>query len=265
MAPSHTTTNTTMERIILAVLLTVIASCSAKPKEQIVGGSNAQQCEFPHMVFVDIKTKNSGSLCGGTLISDKWVLTAAHCVKGDVVKVEANFGSTHKFNASKVIKVKQWIPHPKYRKTNTVINDVAVLELAEKVPFTKCIAPLALPNKGDTFNGTCIAVGWGKTGNEGILPDHLQKTRINVMSTSQCQKTASGISAEQHICVGDNKFKGKNVCGGDSGGGLVCRRKSDNAYVVAGVASYVLDCNKGLGVYANTANFIDYIKGYMNL
>lgn len=45
-------------------------------------------------------------------------------------------------------------------------NDVAVLELAEKVPFTKCISPLALPNKGDTFDGPCIAVGWGKTGSK---------------------------------------------------------------------------------------------------
>uniref|UniRef100_R4G7C7 SP1-Abd-15 n=1 Tax=Abdopus aculeatus TaxID=515833 RepID=R4G7C7_ABDAC len=253
-----------MERIILAVLLTVIASCSARPNEHIVGGINARQCEFPHMVFVDIKTKDSGSLCGGTLISDKWVLTAAHCVKGDVVKVEANFGSSLKYNASKVIKVRQWIPHPKYRKTNTLINDVAVLELAERVPFTNCIAPLALPNKGDTFDGTCLAVGWGLTGNNGILPDQLQKARIKVIPTSECQKHAPGIFAEQHICVGDKKHMGKNVCGGDSGGGLVCRRKSDNAYVVAGIASYVLDCDKGFGVYANTANFLDYIKGYMN-
>ncbi|XP_014784049.1 mast cell protease 1A [Octopus bimaculoides] len=265
MTPNHTMTNTKMERIILAVLLTLIASCSARPNEQIVGGSNALNCEFPHMVYIDIKLRDRDSFCGATLLSDKWVLTAAHCLDGDVIGVDAHIGSTNKKNASQVIKARQWIPHPEYSLTHTVVHDVAVLELSQKVRLGRCVSPLKLPNKGDTYYGTCTAAGWGQTGNHGIFPDKLQRTRINIIPTSECQKQAAGITAEQHICVGDNKDKGKNVCGGDSGGGLVCRRKSDNAYVVAGIASYVFDCDKGFGVYANVANFLDYIKAYMSL
>uniref|UniRef100_R4FI03 SP1-Abd-11 n=1 Tax=Abdopus aculeatus TaxID=515833 RepID=R4FI03_ABDAC len=254
-----------MERIIIVALLTVFVCCSAKPEEHIVSGSDAGQCEFPHMVYMRIKMRGSETFCGATLLSPKWILTAAHCLDGDVIGIDAYLGTTNKKNASVIIPARQWIPHRDYVLTHTLLQDVAVVELTKPAPISRCISPLALPNKGDTYGSICTAVGWGQTGTNGIFPDKLQKARIKIIPTSECQKQAQGITAEQHICVGDNNFKGKNVCGGDSGGGLVCRRKSDNAYVVAGIASYVFDCDKGFGVFANTANFLDYIKGYMSL
>uniref|UniRef100_R4FI51 SP1-Sep-1 n=1 Tax=Sepia latimanus TaxID=3248881 RepID=R4FI51_SEPLA len=234
------------------------------PNKQIVSGENAVACEFPHMVFIDVVLKDGVSFCGATLISKKHVLTAAHCLDGDVTSINAHLGSTVKKDTSTVIAVRQWVKHRGYVIGNSILNDIAMLELTKPVQFTRCIKPIALPKKGEVFSGTCVAAGWGQTGNEGIYPVNMKRADIKIIPTTKCQQRAYGITAQQHVCVGDQRVNGKNICSGDSGGGLVCQR-ADGSPVVAGVASYVFDCNDGFGVYANTENFLQFIKDYMSV
>nr|ACJ22641.1 S1 type peptidase [Hapalochlaena maculosa] len=248
------------------VLLAVLACYHALPlnevNEHIVDGIPSQHCEFPHMVFISISLVTGESYCGATLISNKHVLTAAHCIEKGVKSITAHFGSTNKDNSTVQIPVRQWVKHREYIKKHTIDNDIAVLELVSPVPTGRCIAPIEVPKKGDTFHKRCVTAGWGKTAENGIYPTQMRRTNIDIIRNDKCQTYSPGTTVEQHICVGDLLKNGKNICNGDSGGGLICRRTYDNKYVVAGVASYGFDCDEGFGVFTNTGTFRDFIDDY---
>ncbi|CAI9729316.1 S1 type peptidase [Octopus vulgaris] len=248
------------------VILAVVACCYAVPmkevNEHIVGGTESRHCEFPHMVFLKIYLTTGESFCGATLISNKHILTAAHCIEKDVKKIVANFGSTNKNNATVQIRVRQWVLHRQYVKKHTIDNDIAVLELVKPVTTTRCIQPIDVPNKGDTYNKRCVTAGWGSTAENGYYPDQMRRTNIDIIPNDKCQQYSPGATVEKHICAGDLLRNGKNICNGDSGGGLICRRTSDNRYVVAGISSYGFDCDEGFGVFTNTGNYRQFIDDY---
>uniref|UniRef100_R4FI10 SP1-Abd-1 n=1 Tax=Abdopus aculeatus TaxID=515833 RepID=R4FI10_ABDAC len=251
--------------IILAVVACIYAGPINNVNEHIVDGTESRHCEFPHMVFISISLVDGESFCGATLISKKHVLTAAHCIEKNVKGITAHFGSTNKGNATVKIPVRQWVKHPDYVKRHTIDNDIAVLELRSPVPTGRCIQPIDVPKKGDTFNKRCVTAGWGKTAENGIYPNQMRRTNIDIIENDKCQQYSPGATVEQHICVGDLLRNGKNICNGDSGGGLICRRTSDNKYVVAGVASYGFDCDEGFGVFTNTGTYRDFIDIYTSL
>merc|ERR1711942_43165 len=252
-----------MEKVAFVLLVAWAATQAVPVDKQIVSGEDAADCEFPHMAFLDITLSDDGiSYCGATLLSSTHVLTAAHCIKNDVKSIVVHLGSNRKYDPSTAIPVRQWTKHSRYVKGSALLNDVAMLQLSRPVQFSSCIQPIDLPKKGDVFTGTCIAAGWGKTGNKGHYPMKMRRTDINVIPTKECKQVAFGIRKSQHICVGDQTMKGNNVCNGDSGGGLICQRP-DGTPVVAGVASYVFDCDSGFGVFANVENFLDFIEDHM--
>nr|ACJ22639.1 S1 type peptidase [Octopus kaurna] len=248
--------------IILAVIACSYAGPIANVSEQIVGGTETKHCEFPHMVFISISLTTGESYCGATLISDKHVLTAAHCIENGVKSITAHFGSTNKNNAKVKVGVRQWVLHPDYVKRHTIDNDIAVLELRKPVPTSRCIQPIDVPNPGDKLYKRCVTAGWGKTAENGIYPTQMRRTNIDIIPNDKCQNYSPGATIQQHICVGDLLRDGTNICNGDSGGGLICRRTSDNKYVVAGVASYGFHCDEGFGVFTNTANYRQFIDDY---
>ncbi|CAI9729315.1 S1 type peptidase [Octopus vulgaris] len=253
-----------MHKSLGLIILAVVACCYAVPmkevNEHIVGGTESRHCEFPHMVYISIDLRDGGTFCGATLIGKKHVLTAAHCIKDkDVTGITAHFGSTNKNNATVRIPVKQWKLHRNYVRGRTFDNDIAILELKSPVTTTRCIKPIEVPKKGDTYNKRCVTAGWGSTGENGHYPDQMRRTNIDIIPNDKCQPYSPGASTEMHICAGDLLKNGKNICYGDSGGGLICRRTSDNKYVVAGISSYGFDCDEGFGVFTNTANYRDFI------
>uniref|UniRef100_A0A671Q5F5 Chymotrypsin B-like n=1 Tax=Sinocyclocheilus anshuiensis TaxID=1608454 RepID=A0A671Q5F5_9TELE len=165
---------------------------------KIVNGQNAISGSWPWQVSLQLPS--GFHFCGGSLINQNWVLTAAHCA---VVFLSV-------------------ITHPLYSST-TINNDIALLKLSSPVTLTPRISPVCLaPSTISILPGTrCFTTGWGQTATT-TSPLILQQTGIPIISPAVCSQIwCQSTITDAMICAGG---AGSSSCMGDSGGPLVCER-----------------------------------------
>uniref|UniRef100_T1HMT4 Peptidase S1 domain-containing protein n=1 Tax=Rhodnius prolixus TaxID=13249 RepID=T1HMT4_RHOPR len=146
-----------------------MSNCKPQINPLIVGGKNASITDYPHMAALGYKRfHDTDYLCGGTLISENFVLTAGHCADtrwGPPVVV--HLGSTELYsNEAIVIAVKHVAIHPKYKPPSSY-NDIALIKLNHSLTLSLSVRPACLPTlqtEMQTPNHMVIATGWGKTG-----------------------------------------------------------------------------------------------------
>ncbi|RZC43129.1 serine protease snake-like, partial [Asbolus verrucosus] len=247
----------------------------------IIGGSLAQNGEFPHMVALGYGDKHNITwLCGGTIISENYVLTAAHCTSNHqlgAVKV-ARIGSRNLKDDGIHIEIANIIRHPDYQKPS-VYNDIALLELRDKIQFFRSVLPAclntALNIKPET--NQLVATGWGLLQFAGPPSDNLMKVNLTLYPHRQCrvvynnvskQRLAYGIDFSTQICAGGAPNEEKDTCQvmfpikswGDSGGPLAM--KTGVLYTVVGVTSFGKAC--GLAniptVYTRVSAYVPWIE-----
>ncbi|XP_014488938.1 PREDICTED: serine protease 42-like isoform X3 [Dinoponera quadriceps] len=260
---------------------------------RITGESDneAQFGEFPWMVAI-LKEEPIGTngqklnvyQCGGALIHQKAVLTAAHCVNGKQpheLKVRA--GEWDTMTRSEIFPhqdrdVEKVVVHEKFH-SGALFNDYAILILKEPVEFKENVDIVCLPETNAIFDGSrCFASGWGKDvfGKEGRYQVILKKVDVPVVPHNTCQDTLRTtrlgkyfVLDKSFICAGGEL--GKDTCKGDGGSPLVCPLKEDpSRYVQAGIVAWGLGCgeNGTPGVYASIANgrrWIDEQMAFHNL
>uniref|UniRef100_A0A673LD51 Granzyme M n=1 Tax=Sinocyclocheilus rhinocerous TaxID=307959 RepID=A0A673LD51_9TELE len=203
------------------VLRSVITGCGVpaiKPQtigSKIVNGQNAISGSWPWQVSLQLPS--GFHFCGGSLINQNWVLTAAHCAV--VVGYHRVILGEHDRGSSvEPIQVKLVITHPLYSST-TINNDIALLKLSSPVTLTPRISPVCLaPSTINILPGTrCFTTGWGQTlmGWTSITSQIFQLPAV--CSQIWCQSTIT----DAMICAGG---AGSSSCMGDSGGPLVCER-----------------------------------------
>jgi trypsin len=249
-----------MSKSLVCLLIAISTSTVfAKPIQGlIVGGEEAKRGEFPFIVSLQ-----SGShFCGGSLISDEWVLTAAHCVGGSGFKVVVGLHNLKESEGSQTFQTARVIPHPQYNRS-TMDYDYALVKLNAKTSFQPVSineTEISVPSSDTTIDS--VTAGWGYL-KEGAwrLSDILQKVTVPLVSTEDCNKSYDGDITERMICAGLVEG-GKDSCQGDSGGPLLVHDYVRDQPVLAGVVSWGIGCARPekFGVYSKVNAVTEWIK-----
>ncbi|KAE8295025.1 Suppressor of tumorigenicity 14 protein-like protein [Larimichthys crocea] len=234
---------------------------------RIVGGEDADEGEFPWQVSLHVK--NFGHVCGASIISPRWLVTAAHCVQDDGrtrysqpgtweaylgLHTQGKLGSAVKRN------LKQVISHPNYN-AYTYDNDIALMELDSPVSYNDFIRPICLPSSQHDFptGNTVWITGWGATREGGFAATVLQKAQVRIINHEVCNKLMGGQITSRMLCAGV-LTGGVDACQGDSGGPLTS--SSGGPSFLAGVVSWGDGCarrNKP-GIYSTVTKYRAWIK-----
>uniref|UniRef100_A0A8D8AT59 trypsin n=1 Tax=Culex pipiens TaxID=7175 RepID=A0A8D8AT59_CULPI len=223
--------------------------------QRIVGGFEIDILDAPFQVSLQW----GGHFCGGSIISKRWVLTAAHCAdKHDAPWLQVRIGSARHASGGQLVEVKRVIQHPKYN-DNTIDYDFTLLELAKSVQLSEEFYAVGLPEQDEPVeDGQLLQVsGWGDTQNVQESGEILRATNVPAVNQEECSTAYQGSYkiTERMICAG-YQAGGKDACQGDSGGPLVQGR------TLVGVVSWGRGCAQPgyPGVYSRVAAVRDWIK-----
>ncbi|TMW39898.1 hypothetical protein DOY81_015022, partial [Sarcophaga bullata] len=247
--------------------------------KKIVGGEASKIGAWPWIALIGYDDGFSASpfKCGGTLVTARHVITAAHCIRRDLAFVRLGEHDLSKDTETKHvdIPVVRTEKHPNYNARNGH-SDIAILYLERNVQFTDLIKPICLPLSEKLRQQSYIGylpfvAGWGKTMEGGNSANVLQELQIPVYSNDLCRERYK----QQNRLFTENQFDaavlcagvlsgGKDTCQGDSGGPLMAPEKygTTTIFYLIGVVSYGIGCARPQipGVYTSTEYFLDWIQ-----
>uniref|UniRef100_A0ACB8FLU5 Uncharacterized protein n=1 Tax=Sphaerodactylus townsendi TaxID=933632 RepID=A0ACB8FLU5_9SAUR len=238
------------------------------------GGTDTLPGTWPWLVSIR-RPMGSGyrHTCGASLISRKWILTAAHCFrqKRSLVNWELAFGVTelsHPGPDAQVRFPKRLVEHEDYEPEKE-LNDIALVELDEPVQCNDYIQPACLPDSTVDISALihCYISGWGFTQEKDRSPSEiLQEAMVNLIPLSECNDSLwyNGNIRANNLCAGYEEG-GTDSCQGDSGGPLMCREERSERFWVVGITSWGAGCARPMrpGVYTSTWHFYDWIQRYI--
>lgn len=279
----------------VACLISIFCSThvAAQVRPRVIGGEEAAPNEFPWMVLIHEKILDDGvrpsHICGGTLISPEWVLTATHCVNtpagiperknpplpfGSPRDYFVSFGSNSSLSGRQVRQVVEIALPPR---GNNITHDVALLRLSKPIRGVTPLPWTTLAEKATASGvGTATLIGWGATNPDvesigaGVYPEMLQKAALTVFSDAQCKASLGNVFyADDNLCAAvlasDSQGTGaKDACYGDSGGPLVAT--IDGTLKQIGVVSRGFQCasDKYPGIFSEVASYDSFITATLN-
>ncbi|EDV51080.1 serine protease 1 [Drosophila erecta] len=233
---------------------------SASIAGRITNGKDAVADQFPYQVGLSFSSSAGSWWCGGSIIANDWVLTAAHCTDG-AASVTISYGATVRTSPkfTQTVSSSNFIQHESYLAL-TIRNDISLIKTSS-VAFSSSVNKIALPaisNSYSTYEGkTAVASGWGLTSDSATaVARNLQYVDLTVIPNSVCQQTfGSLIVTSRVLCVATpNK---SSTCQGDSGGPLAL----DGVLIGATSFGSADGCESGApAAFTRITYFRDWIK-----
>uniref|UniRef100_A0A3F2YSI7 Uncharacterized protein n=2 Tax=Anopheles arabiensis TaxID=7173 RepID=A0A3F2YSI7_ANOAR len=239
------------------------------PSHRITNGQEATPGQFPYQIALLSNFATGTGLCGGSVLTNNYILTAAHCVISGATTLATSgtaIMGAHNRNVNEPTQQRIGFTsagiraHPGYNPTN-IRNDIAVVRLNSPITFTARIQPVRLPARSDTrqFGGfTGTVSGFGRTTNTGATSPVVMFTSNPVMTNADCiARWNTALIQPQNVCLsGDG---GRSSCNGDSGGPLTVQ---DGGSLQIGIVSFgsAAGCSIGMpSVYARVSFYLDWI------
>nr|AYV99596.1 venom polypeptide [Dolopus genitalis] len=238
-------------------------------QKRIFDGIKAHPHYFPYMASLHIRfsdkdgNERGGGFCGGSLISERFILTAGHCLIGaSRVKVWLGAHDLSKETEEGRVEIhvqKEGIFVYEGYDPRKFIHDIAIIKLPEAVKLTREIQIVRLADRSfNSANDIAIISGWGNNGNSQGS-DILRYAQLRILPDEVCKNFFTIFYHPTNICIAG---KGKSSCSGDSGGPAVVVDRKDRAFTQIGVVSYgsPWGCEKGHPTaYAKVTAFLDWI------
>ncbi|WP_282700232.1 serine protease [Streptomyces sp. CC219B] len=261
--------------LVLAAAVAAIPRASAAPvapDSVVVGGFPVDVSDSPWTVALSSRDRfggmRAGQFCGGAAVGPHTVLTAAHCLREDVLgsppdqvgDLKVIAGRTDlRSDEGKEIAVRETWVNPEYDDV-TNAGDFAVLKLAEPLPEGSVIAMAPAGDPAYGAGAPAMVYGWGDVTGRGDYARSLRAARLHVLSDRQCERAypntgGDAYLAESMLCAGE-VTGGRDACQGDSGGPLVAEGR------LVGLVSWGRGCALpgSPGVYARVSHILAALR-----
>ncbi|MGB3180884.1 MAG: trypsin-like serine protease [Cyclobacteriaceae bacterium] len=262
-----------MRKILLFISISIFAATSAFAQKgdnegAIVGGSSVSISNYPYQV--SIQTTSGFHFCGGTIIDDEWILTAAHCIDGtsaSSIRVVAGASRISQSSSGQIRSVSNIYAYPGYS-TPSAGKDAALLKLSSPLSLGGSVQAIPYATAADASAGytnagvTATISGWGTLSSGGSSPDQLQAAQVPIVTNSYANSQYPQNITSDQLGAGYTTG-GIDACQGDSGGPLVVSKGS--GVIVAGIVSWGYGCADPdyVGMYGRVSSFATWIDSYV--
>lgn len=220
-----------------------------------MGGENGTLGQFPFQV--SLRNPRNRHFCGGSILSERWVITAAHCAVGQNVSDIIVAVGTIQIKEGVIYELDQIFVHEKYD-SSTIQNDVSVLKTAKEIVFNANARPIAIRSTYTNEAEVATASGWGLTKYPGEVPDILQFLAVKTLNNEKCAQeldTLIGTNIYNGSLCTLTHHSGQGMCMGDSGGPLTVNGE------LVGLVSWGIPCGRGFpDVFTRVSVFAEWIQ-----